>query len=162
MTDFDPPDAPAPAPALDFVTAITIAVGPPHEVGATPHGIRRVIPILGGRFDGPLLAGEVVPGGADWQLVRADGVAEIEARYTLRTRDGALIDILNTGLRHGPPEVMADLAAGRPVDPSLYYFRSVPRFETAAPALHWLHRTLFLGTGVRRPDRVVIAVFAVR
>jgi hypothetical protein len=146
-------------PAFD----ITVTIGPAQEVGETAQGRRRIIPITGGRFEGPNLSGIVVPGGADWQLVRPDGVAEIEARYTLQTHDGVLIYITNTGLRHGPPEVMRRLASGEPVKPAEYYFRTVPIFElkTGTP-YDWLTRALFVATGSRYPDRVVISVWRVR
>ena len=131
------------------------------ELGETQAGRRRVIPITGGSIDGPLLAGRVLPGGADWQIIRSDGCAELEARYTIEAEGGGLVSVVNRGLRHGPPEVIARLAAGEPVDPAAYYFRCAPVFETAAPALLWLTRSLFIGSGVRRPDAVEISVYAV-
>jgi hypothetical protein len=149
------------SPALDFAFLLRVSVAPALELGETQAGRRRVIPITGGTVEGPLLAGRVLPGGADWQIVRPDGCAELEARYTLEAGDGALISVVNRGLRHGPPEVVAKLMAGEPVDPAAYYFRCAPVFETAAPAQRWLTRTLFLGSGVRRPDAVEIAVYAV-
>jgi hypothetical protein len=147
---------------LDPVTDIHVRVGEIQVVGETALGLRRIIPILGGHCAGPLLSAEVLPGGADWQLIRRDGVAEIEARYALRTADGALVSVLNRGLRHGPADVMARLAAGEAVDPSLYYFRTAPRFETASERHAWLTRTIFVGVGRRDPDLVHIEVFALR
>ena len=102
-----------------------ITLAPPQELGETPLGRRRVIPITGGSFRGEKLAGRVLPGGADWQLIRSDGVAELDARYTLETSDGALIYVNNFGYRHGPAEILQRLAAGDPVDPSLYYMLSL-------------------------------------
>ncbi len=148
-------------PALDLAFRLSVTVAPALELGETAAGRRRVIPITGGRIDGPRLAGRVLPGGADWQIVRRDGCAELEARYTIEAQDGALVSVVNRGLRHGPPEVIARLAAGEPVDPGAYYFRCAPTFETAAPALQWLARTVFVGSGVRRPDSVEISVYAV-
>lgn len=145
---------------LEFSFEIAVTIGPPLEVGDTPHGKRRIIPITGGRFEGPNIAGVVLPGGADWQVVRPDGLAEIEARYTLQTHDGTLIYITNVGMRHGPPEVMRRLAAGEPVKPEEYYFRTVPRFELkTGTAYDWLTRSLFVATGSRFPDRVLIGVW---
>jgi hypothetical protein len=133
-----------------------------QEMGNTPKGLRRIIPILGGTFHGPEIRGTVVPGGYDWQLVRSDGVAEIEARYLLRTDDGELITIVDMGLRHGPVAVMDRMARGEYVDPEHYYFRSVPVFETASEKYHWLTTHVFVASGVRKPDKVVISVFKIQ
>jgi hypothetical protein len=102
------------------------------------------------------LRGRVLPGGADWQIVRADGLGELDTRYTLETDDGKLIYVQNAGIRHASPEVTAKLMAGQPVDPSLVYFRTVPKFETSAPELAWLMRSIFVGTGERYPADVLI------
>ena len=83
-----------------FRAEITLA--PAQELGEAPHGRRRIIPITGGRISGERVSGRVLPGGADWQVVRADGVAELDARYTIETADGALIYVSNRGVRHGP------------------------------------------------------------
>jgi hypothetical protein len=89
-------------------------------------------------------------------------MAELHARYVIAATDGALIYVENTGIRTGPPDVLARLNRGEAVDPALVYFRSVPRFETAAPAHRWLMEHIFLATGIRRPDRVELAVYVVR
>jgi hypothetical protein len=145
-----------PSPALEFAFEVRATLAPPLEIGRTPHGERRIIPITGGTFEGPEIKGRVLPMGADWQLIRPDGVAEVDARYTLETSDGALVAVSNRGIRHGPPEVIARLRAGEPVDPSLYYFRSVPSFETSAPELQWLTRSIFVASGERHAAHVVI------
>src|SRR3954468_15654325 len=93
-----------------------ITLAPAQELGATPQGRRRIIPITGGRFEGARLSGRILAGGADWQLIRPDGVASLEARYTMQTADGALIYVQNIGYRDGPPEVIRRLAAGEAVD----------------------------------------------
>ena len=139
-----------------------IALGPPQELGDTPVGRRRIIPIIGGSFHGERLNGRVLPGGADWQIVRTDGVAELEARYTLETSDGARIYVQNFGYRHGPADVLRRLADGKPVEPSLYYMRTTPRFETAAERYSWLNRTICVATGARRADSVELDIFEVR
>ena len=142
-----------PAPKLDFIFEAQVTVDPPQELGDVGKGSRRIVPISGGEFSGPDLRGEVLPGGADWQIVRGDGVAELEARYTLRSDDGALIYVRNIALRHGAAETMAALAAGRPVDPDRYYFRRyVFRNERRAlcvdrPEHHCLHRCARAGDG---------------
>ena len=138
-----------------------ISLAPSRELGTVPLGRRRIIEISGGAFAGARLSGKVLPGGADWQLVRADGVAYLDTRYTLETQDGALIYVQNRGYRHGPAEVIERLARGERVDPRSYYFRTSPWFETSAPKYAWLNRTIFVGTGERLADRVKLEVFEV-
>lgn len=155
-----------PAPALEHVADFEFELAEPLETGVSVLGRRRVIPILSGIVDGPLLQGRILPGGADFQLVRHDSgdgftVADIEARYVLETADGARIYIVNSGLRSGPAEVITRLAAGEPVDPAQVYFRTAPRFETDAPAYRWLMRHTFVATGQRLPDKVRMRYFKV-
>ena len=145
-----------------FLFRATITLETPRELGETPLGRRRVIGILGGSFEGPGLAGVVLPGGADWQVIRADGVAYLDARYTLQTADGALIYVKNCGYRHGAPEVIGRLARGEDVDPALYYMRTTPWFETAAPRYAWLNRTICVGTGARRAAAVELDFYEVK
>ena len=110
------------------------------------------MPITGGEFAGPQLRGKVLPGRADWQILRGDGVAELEARYTLRTDDGALIYVRNHALRHGPADVIAALTAGRPVDPASYYFRGATFLKPARCAMPGsLGTSLFVSANVSRP-----------
>ena len=139
-----------------------ITLAPPQELGDAPHGRRRIIAITGGTFRGEKLSGRVLAGGADWQVIRADGVAELDARYTLETSDGALIYVRNFGYRHGPPDVIRRLAAGEPVDPSLYYMRTTPLFETGAERYRWLNGLICVATGARRASAVELEVFAVQ
>jgi Protein of unknown function (DUF3237) len=148
-------------PELELVADLRVEIGPPIELGGGPKGERRVIPITGGRVEGPGLCGRILPGGADTQLVRADGVAEIDASYVIEADDGALVHVRNVGVRHGPPEVLAAIRRGEPVDPSLVYFRTVPIFETASEAHGALTRGLFVGTGARQPDHVALRFFRV-
>lgn len=136
-----------------------IEVGAVQEVGATAKGVRKFIPILGGTFSGPEIEGVILPGGADWQLVRPDGVAEIEAHYTMMTSDGVSIYIVNKGYRHGPPDVMEKLARGEDVAPDQYYFRSTPRFEVEQGKYDWLARSVFVGAGQRLKDQVLFKFF---
>jgi hypothetical protein len=128
--------------------------------GKTPYGERRVIDITGGRVEGRI-QGRILPGGADWQIGRLDGVADIRARYSIETDAGGRILVNSEGLRHGPVEVMERLARGENVDPSLYYFRTVMRFETADPQSAWLNRILALARGARRARAVDIDVYEV-
>ena len=129
--------------------------------GRTPYGERRVIDIRGGVVSGPRLNGRILPGGADWQIIRSDGVADIQARYTIETDAGAHILVSSEGLRHGPPEVMERLARGEAVEPELYYFRTLMRFETADPPVAWLNRILALARGARLANAVQLDVYEV-
>jgi hypothetical protein len=128
-------------------------------LGRTPLGERRVVNILGGWFRGERLSGRVRPGGADWQTVGDDGAARLDARYTLETDSGALVQVRSQGLRHGPSDVLARLAAGEAVDPAHYYFRTVLRFETGAPDLDWLNRVIAIARGARLPKAVELHAF---
>ncbi|HEX5213641.1 MAG TPA: DUF3237 domain-containing protein [Pseudolabrys sp.] len=131
------------------------------NLGRTPYGERRIIDITGGTVQGAKLRGRILPGGADWQIVRGDGAADISARYTIETDAGARILVKSDGLRHGPPEVLERLARGDSVDPSLYYFRTVMRFETSDPAVDWLNRILALARGQREARAVRLDVYEV-
>lgn len=131
------------------------------EFGETPIGKRRVINILGGAVEGERVSGRILPGGADWQVIRADGVADISARYTIQTDTGSLVLVNSDGVRHGPPDVIARLAAGEPVDPSLYYFRTAMRFETAGADVAWLNRIIAIARGRREANAVVLDVYEV-
>ena len=149
------------APRLSFTMELHVKVGAPMEIGAGPRGRRRIVPIEAGSFEGPGLCGTVLPGGADWQIIRSDGLSELDTRYALRTDDGALIYIQNAGIRHAAPEIIEKLLAGEEIDPSQVYFRTVPKFETAAPHLQWLTRAIFIGSGERHPNDVIVRVWMV-
>ena len=156
------PDAAAQVPPrLTFAMELQVKVGAPLDVGAVPRGRRRIVPIEGGSFEGPNLRGTVLPGGADWQIIRGDGLAELDTRYTLKTEAGDIIYIQNAGMRHAPPDLTGRLLAGQDVDPSLVYFRTVPTFETQAPHLQWLTRAIFVGIGERHPTDVIVRVWKV-
>jgi Protein of unknown function (DUF3237) len=138
-----------PPPHLEFIFTARVIVDPPLDLGDIAKGKRRIVPIIGGDFSGPKLRGKVLPGGADWQILRSDGVDELEARYTLCTDDDALIYVRNHALRHGPAEVMAALAAGDPVKPDRYYFRGTTFFETSAVRYGWIGKHIIVCTGER-------------
>ena len=148
-------------PALQLLYTSRIDIAAPLNVGKAPYGQRRIINILGGAFSGKRLSGRILPGGADWQIARSDGVVEVEARYTLETNDGALIYITNWGLRHGPPQVIRRLSAGEKVDPHEYYFRTTPTFETGAAEYAWLNGIVAVAVGERRADAVIITAYEV-
>jgi hypothetical protein len=129
--------------------------------GPTPYGERRVIHILGGTVSGPKLNGRILPGGADWQIVRTDGASDVQARYTIETDTGGHILVNSEGLRHGSPEILARLLRGEAVDPSEYYFRTVMRFETGEKSLDWLNRILAIARGAREAKAVRLEVYEV-
>ncbi|MEK9968589.1 MAG: DUF3237 domain-containing protein [Ferrovibrio sp.] len=145
---------------LTPVFELSVAVGVPQSIGRDAAGERRCVPITGGTVSGKI-AGVVLAGGADWQTLRPDGLADLDARYMLKLQDGAQVEVWSRGLRIGPAEVMAKLARGEPVDPSSYYMRTAMRFETAAPGLQWLVQRLHVGIGERTPDEVRLKVFSV-
>jgi hypothetical protein len=158
------PAATPEAPPLrsQFVFEARITVDKPLVVGQGPYGLRRVVPISGGSFSGPAIKGTVLPGGADWQFVRPDGVIDIHARYTLKADDGVLISVENRGLRHASPAVMERIAKGEFVPGSEYYFRTTASFEAPAGSRHeWLNRAVFIGVAERRPDAAVLRFYRV-
>jgi hypothetical protein len=143
------------------IFVITSTLAGIQKLGNTPYGERRIINILGGTVEGKKLKGKVLPGGADWQIVRADGVVHLTARYTVETETGGQILVNSEGYRHGPLEVMARLARDETVDRSLYYFRAFMRFETADPQAAWLNRILAVGYGARENRAVRLDVHEV-
>ena len=158
----DPLDAALAAPGLARFADLSVQVGTPVEVGAVGHGVRRLIPILGGTCTARDWSARVLGGGADFQLIVNERMARLEARYVLETDAGDRIYVQNDAVRTATAEVMARLVRGEAVDPALVYFRCVPRFEVASPALAWLTERLFLGTGVRRPTDVLMRFFEVQ
>jgi hypothetical protein len=151
-----------PTPRLELLCHVAVSIAAPQMIGRTLTGERRVIPIMGGRFEGRKMRGEIIPGGADWQIVTADGTAILEARYTLKTDNGALIYVRNLGVRHGPPEVLAAIARGEQVDPAKYYFRATPMFETGDKQYAWLNRIVCICSGVRTRAEVLLDFYEVK
>jgi hypothetical protein len=151
-----------PTPELKFFADLSVQVDKPQEVGATVHGQRRVIPILGGEVHGDGWTARVLRGGADFQMIVNQSLAELDARYVLETDAGDLIFVQNRAVRTASPDVMARLIRGEKVDPQLVYFRCTPQFETASKSLSWISERLFIGTGARHPDKVVMRFFEVQ
>jgi len=148
-------------PALDLLCEIHVSLIESLEIGSTPDGLRRFTMIGGGSFEGARLRGTVLPGGADSLYVRPDGVAVLNARYVLRTADDVLIHVENRGIRHAASAVMTRLAAGEPVDPSEYYFRTTPTFCAPTGKYDWLNRSIFLATAARHANSVDVWVYRV-
>ena len=154
------PSTSAPLQLL-HLTHITVDVGALVTLGPTPQGERRYVPLLGGVVQGPELNGTVLPGGFDWHLMRADGVLEIAAHYVICATDGSLIEVKSDGLRHGPPQVMARLARGEAVGRDEYFFRTLMRFTTGAPAWAHLNQVMALAVGQRDAGRVLLDVYRI-
>lgn len=150
-----------PAPLLLPLTRIHCQVEALVSLGQGPYGERRYVPLSGGTVRGPALNGRVRAGGVDWQVARADGALEIAAHYVIEADDGALIEVRSEGLRHGPAEVMAALGRGEPVSREAYYFRTLMRFQTGAPAWQHLNVLLALACGERQAGQVVLDVYRV-
>jgi hypothetical protein len=136
-------------------------VRPIVVIGAAPGGFRRVGIVPGGVFDGERLSGVVLDGGNDWQLLRSDGSVLLDVRLNLKTDDGALISMSYKGLRAGPSEVLKRVDAGEAVDPSTYYFRTNPLFETASAKYGWLNDLLAIGAGFRNAQGVIYSIFEI-
>ena len=151
-----------PAPELEFIFEATVTLDPPREVGITKYGNRRIIGINGGKFEGPNMKGEVLPGGADWQTVRKDGTADLVANYSLKTDDGVIIYIENKGIRTATPEVLARLSKGEDVPPSEYYMRTSASFEVKDGSKYdWLNKSVVISTGMRKANSVILRFYKV-
>jgi hypothetical protein len=150
----------APVPGLEPAFTVDARLGPLEDHGVTRAGHRRVIAVAGGRVSGVLDA-EILPGGADWQLVRPDGAIEIDTRYSARTAAGEYVHFRTSGVRSGPPEVLAALLRGENVDPASYYFRVAVYLETSAPRLAFLERSIFVASAVRGADSVSYTAYRV-
>ena len=145
----------------EFLFKITLEVPPLLDLGETCYGRRRIARIAGGSFEGPKLKGEVLAGGGDWLLLRRDGVLQLDVRITLETDDKQHIYMTYRGYRHGPKEVIERLNKGETVDPSLYYFRSTPYFETSSEKYSWMNRICSIATGSRKASGRTLEVFQV-
>lgn len=148
------------APALSPFCELRVDLAPIREMGPGRAGQRRIIPIIGGTVTGRV-TGRILNLGADWQTIHADGSADLDTRYAFETEDGALIEIINKGVRHGPAEVVARLAAGEDVDPDDYYMRTTARLETGDPRYDWVNRMIFVGTGGRWASQVRVSLYLV-
>lgn len=150
-----------PNPVLTHVCTLDVELGPIREMGTGRAGRRRIIPIIGGSVSGQRLNGQILNLGADWQTIFADGLAELDTRYAMETHDGAIIEIVNYGFRHGPKEVLEAVARGEDVDPSSYYMRTHARLETGDPRYGWVNKTLFVGIGARMKSAVRVELYSI-
>ncbi len=147
-------------PRLEFLYEVDVTLEAPQQIGEGPRGGRNIFYVRGGRFEGPRLRGEVLPGGGDWFLQRPDDVGELDVRITLRTDDGALIYVTYRGLLHPLSKVMASLAVGQEPPRAEYYFYTAPFFETAHQDYLWLNKIVGVGVGYAIPGGVRYRVFA--
>src|SRR6195256_5637885 len=144
-----------------YVFTITANIGAVTSAGEIGSGVRRIIPITGGEVKGEGINGKVCPFGADFQIIRPNELIELEAKYAFETDDGGVVYVENRGIRFGPVELLQRLKRGEPVDPSLIYCRTVPKFETGAEKYRWLMENVFVGSAARHADRAVIDVHQV-
>ncbi len=153
-----------PKPNLEFMARFSVdLIAPVWELGETTDlGRRRIIPITGGKFEGPLLNGKILNNGADWQVVTKDGLAIIDTRYLLQADDDSLIYLQTKGYRYGPPEVMARVAKGEVVDGNQYYFRIYMTFETSSKKYEWLNRAMAVGYAMRLGNAVVYDAYLIK
>ncbi len=149
------------APQLKHIMRLSIQVGKPESIDDCPEGNRKLIPILGGTFCGEGLNGKILPGGADSLTIRRNDCAEVNARYCLKTDDGAVLYLQDRGFRHGPKDIMQKLSRGEPVDPAEYYFRTCMRIETGAEKYTWLNKLLIVGSSARLKNEVVVDLYQV-
>lgn len=131
------------------------------DLGATPHGNRQIIYATGGTFEGPKVKGVVLPGGGDWSILRPDGVFELDVRIVLRADDNHLIYTYYKGINDATLEVAIKIISGEVIDPSKYYFRITPIFETASVKYGWLNRIVAIGTGKLTPAGVTYRIYTV-
>src|SRR5262245_50828916 len=151
-----------PDPSLTRIYRLEATVGEPLDLGDTAQGRRRIVPLTGGTFAGPELNGKLLPGSsADWQIVLPDGTALGDIRYTLQTDTGDLLYVQSRGVRHGSADVLERLARGEDVDASEYIFRTSTQIETAAPAVVWLNKGVFISVGGRQPRAVIYETYLV-
>jgi hypothetical protein len=144
-----------------YAFTITAEIGEVTTAGDLGHGVRRIIPIIGGEVRGEKVNGRVLPFGADFQIIRPNELIDLEAKYAFETDDGAVVYVENKGIRFGPVELLEKLKRGEPVDPTLIYFRTVPKFETGHENYRWLMEHIFVASAARHADRVVIDVHMV-
>jgi hypothetical protein len=143
-------DAP---PQLRFAFRITAKVGAYLPLQQRDGELLEFIPITGGPVTGEL-NGEIIPGGGDWCLTRADDAYQVEARYLIRTDQDEIVDVVNVGiLRH------LDGQSG--TSKQMGYFQSTPRFRTTSPRLQWLTRSVFVGRAHANEADTTIDVFEV-
>lgn len=159
-----PDDPPVPGlspPELRPLCDLRVTLASPIEAGTDARGRHRTIPITGGQVSGARLSGRILDLGADWQCVDADLRAVLDTRYAIATDDGAHIDIRNFGYRHGPRAQIEAMMRGEPVPADAIYFRTTPRFDTADPRYDWLRHRVFIGSGARLPDAVLLRIWEV-
>ena len=153
---------PLPEPRLTKIYRLEAALGEPLDLGETPSGHRRIVPLTGGTFRGPELQGKLLPGAsADWQIILPDGTALGDVRYTLQTERGDVLYVQSRGVRHGNAEVLARLGRGEDVDASEYTFRTSTKIECAAADLAWLNKGVFISVAGRQPGGVIYEVYLV-
>jgi hypothetical protein len=151
-----------PPPRLEHLCDLAVTIAAPVEVGQTPAGLRRMIPITGGTVKGARVNGKVLAGGADFQLILDGGTqAHLDARYVMELDDGSRVFVQNTALRVASLENSQRIMNGQPVNPDEIYFRCQPKLEATTPEWAWLSESQFIGSGRRAPDGVFLSFYRV-
>ena len=145
----------------EFLCEAVGDLGDPQLIGLSSHGFRVIVPVIGGTIRGPKVNGEVLPFGADWILLRPDGLFEVDVRITVRTDDGALIYVYYRGVTNASPEIRERIQKGEDVDPSEYYFRTTPIFETGSEKYSWLNKIICVGVGKTELKRVRYHIYQI-
>ena len=151
-----------PPPKLEHLCDLAVTIAAPVEVGQTPAGLRRMIPITGGTVTGARVNGKVLAGGADFQLILGGGTqAHLDARYVIELGDGSRVFVQNTALRVASLENSQRIMSGQPVNPDEVYFRCQPKLEATSAPWAWLSESQFIGVGRRAPDGVFMSFYRV-
>jgi Protein of unknown function (DUF3237) len=151
-----------PDPSLTLVYRLDAVLGDPLDLGEVSQGRRRIVPQIGGTFEGPDMKGKLLPGvSADWQILLPDGTALGDIRYTLQTDAGTLLYVQSRGVRHGSPEVLERLGRGEDVNAGEYTFRTSTEIETASRELAWLNKGVFISVGGRNAGGVAYETYLV-
>jgi hypothetical protein len=145
----------------EFLYEVYADLDKPIDLGITPRGNRQIYYIKGGSFKGPNIKGDVLPGGGDWFLIRSDGTAEMDVKATVRTDDGDLIYVCYTGYLYASPDVWQKMMKEEPIDPSEYYFRCTPYYETSSQKYSWLNRIVAVGIGRLTETGVAFKVYKI-
>ena len=145
----------------EFLTRVSVQLEEAQLIGPTSGGIRQIVCVKSGSFQGPKLSGEVLPGGGDWFLMCPDGTGKIDVRGTLRAENGDLIYVHYPGIVRASPDVFEQWQGGEAIPASECYFRTTPVFETASETYGWLNHTVNVGVGRFIPGGVAYNIYTI-
>jgi len=145
----------------EFLYEAYVDLDKPIELGITPQGNRQIYYFKGGSLKGPNIKGVVIPGGGNWLLIRSDGAAQMDIKATIRTDDGHFIYSYDSGYLYASPEIWQKMMKEEPIDPSEYYLRSVPYYETSSEKYSWMNRIVAVGIGRLTETGVAFKVYKI-